>query len=207
MTLTDNDIAVNLESLAGPTDLQELFDHPGPIHLEIGSGKGTFLLNQAKKHPDINFFGIEWANKYYRHSVGRMRRWQMNNIRILRGDAREFIAKYLSDGCLQALHIYFPDPWPKKRHHKRRFFTQDNLLQVIRCLEVGGELRVATDHADYYGVICDVMLGQDVVAKCFTEIEFCPTDAASDGELVGSNFERKYIKDRRKIYTMALRKR
>ena len=121
LSITNEDIAVDLHNYLPTIDLNEIFKHPGPVHIEVGSGKGTFLLNQAKAQPEANFLGIEWANKYYRHSVDRIRRWQMSNVRILRCDARDLIGRYLPADSISVFHVYFPDPWPKKRHHKRRF--------------------------------------------------------------------------------------
>jgi tRNA (guanine-N7-)-methyltransferase len=206
LCLTDEDIALNVDNYSRPIDLERVFPRSAPVHIEIGSGKGTFLLNQARIHPDINYLGIEWAQKYYRHSVDRMRRWRITNVRILRADAREFIAAYLPDESIQAFHIYFPDPWPKKRHHKRRFFQPANLIQVVRTLVVGAELRTATDHAEYFRIISDLLLEHPEVSRCFQPIEFFPTAAAEPGEWVGSNFERKYRKEGRNIHTLALRK-
>ena len=187
-------------------DLSELFGNDNPVHLEVGSGKGTFLVNQAQLHPQFNYLGIEWANKYYRHSIDRIRRWQLANVRILRTDARLFIKNYLSDTSVAAFHVYFPDPWPKKRHQKRRFFTPENLLEVARCLVTGGQLRTATDYAEYFEIMQHLLLHQGETAKLFEQQQFFPGPAAQQGEWVGTNFERKYIKQGRQIYTLAMRK-
>ena len=87
--------------------MQSLFSRQAPLHIEIGSGKGTFLLNQAKAHPEFNYLGIEWANKFYLYSVDRIRRWQVQDVRFLRTDARDFIKRYIADGCVDTLHVYF----------------------------------------------------------------------------------------------------
>ncbi len=206
LSLTDENIALDLDNCSRPLDLERLFSRTAPLHIEIGSGKGAFLLNQARQHPECNFLGIEWARKYYLYSVDRMRRWQITNVRIIRADAREFIAAYFPDECIAAFHIYFPDPWPKKRHHKRRFFQPAVLKQVIRCLIPDGQLRTATDHAEYFEIISDLLRNHSEIARHFEPIEFFPADAAEPGEWVGSNFERKYLKEGRNIYTLALRK-
>ena len=149
MALTNEDIAVDFSKVISGIELGELFSRAAPVHLEVGSGKGTFLLHEARAHPDVNYLGIEWANKFYRYSVDRMRRWQVGNVRVLRTDAREFIGRYLADGSVGCFHVYFPDPWPKKRHHKRRLLQPDFANAVVRCLEPGGQLHVATDWEDY----------------------------------------------------------
>jgi tRNA (guanine-N(7)-)-methyltransferase len=144
------EISLKPENLDGKIDFARLFGRPGPIHIEIGSGKGTFLVSQAKAQPDDNFLGIEWAGRYYRYAVDRIGRWDMANVRIIRTDAAVFLAESVPDDSVDYFHIYFPDPWHKKRHNKRRLICPANLENFIRCLKTGGQLRLATDHADYF---------------------------------------------------------
>jgi len=191
------------EIIESKIDFVRIFGRTGAVHIEIGSGKGTFLLNQARARPGDNFLGIEWARKYYRYSVDRIGRWGLTNVRIIRTDAAVFLADFISEDCVDCFHIYFPDPWPKKRHHKRRFIGEANLEHLIRCLKRGGQLKIATDHADYFEVIQTVLAAR---TEKLQEIDFLTTAGADTGEWVGTNFERKYIKDQRQIYTIALRK-
>jgi tRNA (guanine-N7-)-methyltransferase len=102
--------------------------------------------------------------------------------------------------------LYFPDPWPKKRHHKRRFFQDDNLAQVYRILEPEGIINIATDHAGYFEQMTEVA-GKAIGAGFFEEIPFIRPAGAQEGERVGTNYERKYIKEGRPTYTLALRKK
>ena len=206
LAISAEDIAVDLERLTVPVELASLFGGDGPVHVEVGSGKGTFLLNQARANRQVNYLGIEWANKYYKYSVDRMRRWQVENVRLLRADARYFVERCLADRSVAVFHIYFPDPWPKKRHHKRRFFARANMLQVHRCLETGGGLRAATDHADYFEVMCEALLNEGHEERMFEQIDFDAAAGAEAGEWVGTNFERKYVQEGRAIYTLAVRK-
>src|SRR5262245_10534795 len=97
-----------------------LFGNDRRVELEIGIGKGTFLLRRAKQCPDRNFLGIEWAGEFYRFALDRMERWRMTNVRVLRTDARDFVERICPRASLSVLHIYHPDPWPKRRHNKRR---------------------------------------------------------------------------------------
>jgi tRNA (guanine-N7-)-methyltransferase len=207
MTRTLNDypeISINPEDLNGKIDFTRIFGRNGPVHIEIGSGKGTFLVNQAGANPGDNFLGIEWARKFYRYAVDRLGRWDFKNVRIIRTDATVFIAEFISDNSVDCFHVYFPDPWPKKRHHKRRFLCTANLNQLIRCLKTRGQLRIATDHGEYFQQIQKVVaLAGDKLEK----IDFLPTAGAETGEWVGTNFERKYIKDNRPIYTLAVKKK
>ena len=204
MTETGDDIAIYLDNASEIIDLRDFFPRAAPLQVEIGSGKGTFLLNQSHKCPQTNFLGIEWSYKYYRYSVERLRRRQVPNVRILRADARDVISHCLADESVSGFHVYFPDPWPKRRHHKRRFFQPDYVKQLARCLVKGGQLRTATDHAEYFAVIREVLLQQSNTGEFFEQIDFFPAAAAEPGEWVGSNFERKYLKEGRDIYTLAV---
>ena len=198
------DVALSVADGGDQLDFARLFGRAGPVHLEIGSGRGTFLVAQAKAQPEVSFLGIEWARKFYRHAVDRIGRWGLHNVRIVRTDAATFLRDSVPPESVDCFHVYFPDPWPKKRHHKRRFLQSSNLEVLIRCLKPGGEIRVATDHADYFEQI------RQVTSCCcdqLEEIQFERPAGAREGELTGTNYERKYVKQSRPIYTIALRKR
>jgi tRNA (guanine-N7-)-methyltransferase len=190
-------------SIDGRVDFGDIFGRSGPVHIEIGSGKGTFLVNQARFQPEVNFIGIEWASRYYKYSVDRIGRWNLQNVRIIRTDAARFIAENVPDESVDCFHIYFPDPWPKKRHHKRRFFNPANTSELIRCLKSGGTIRAATDYAEYFEQIKRVIASRRDMLR---EIDFLPTAGAQIGEWVGTNFERKYLKESRPIFTIAVEK-
>ncbi|MHC4726429.1 MAG: tRNA (guanosine(46)-N7)-methyltransferase TrmB [Planctomycetota bacterium] len=196
-------VSLKFEDLEGKIDLVRIFGRSGQVHIEIGTGKGTFLLKQAQAHPNDNFLGIEWARKYYRYAVDRIGRWGLTNVRIIRTDAAVFLADFISDNSVDYFHIYFPDPWPKKRHHKRRFIRPVNLEHLIRCLKTGGQLKITTDYKEYFEVIQKIINKEK---KRLEEIKFHPTAGADTGEWVGTNFERKYLKDERPIYILAVKK-
>lgn len=198
-------VALNLENLQTKIDFAQVFGRAGPLHIEIGTGKAGFLLNEAKAQPGVNFLGIERANKFYRYAVDRIGRWGLTNVRIVRTDAAAFLADSVPDSSVDCFHIYFPDPWPKRRHHKRRFLSEANLQQLLRCLKHGGQLRIATDDGDYFDQIQRLIAAQSRLVG-IEAIEFLPAAGAKDGELTGTNYERKYIKDQRRIYTLALTK-
>lgn len=174
------------------------------MHIEIGSGKGTFLVHEATAHPEVNFLGIEWARRYYRLALDRFGRWALENVRIIRTDAVTFLNEHVPAGAVDCLHIYFPDPWPKKHHLKRRLLQQANMDLLIRCLKPGGQIRIATDHTGYFEQITAVM---SACRDALEEIEFVRPAGAEDGEQTGTNFERKYILDKRTTHTLALRKK
>jgi tRNA (guanine-N7-)-methyltransferase len=196
-------VSLKPEDLGDRVDFARVFGRDGPVHIEAGAGKGTFLLNQAKTHSDVNFLGIEWARKYYRYAVDRIGRWGFTNVRIIRTEAASFIAHFVPDDSVECFHIYFPDPWPKKSHHKRRFLCPANLEQLLRCLKTGGQLRIATDHAEYFEVI-EKLIGAR--PDKLERMEFAPAPGAEPGEITGTNYERKYVKDKREIRTIAAKK-
>lgn len=192
------------EDLDGKLDFDRVFGRVAPVHVEIGSGKGTFLVQEAKAHPEVNLVGIEWANKYYRYAADRLGRWGLGNVRIIRADAASFLSDYMVGQSVDWFHVYFPDPWPKKRHHKRRFVRKENVQMLIERLKPEGRIQLATDHADYFEQMREVTSAFDADLDA---IEFSRPAGAQDGEFTGTNYERKYIKDRRTIHTLAFRKK
>jgi tRNA (guanine-N7-)-methyltransferase len=196
-------VSLRLEDLVGKIDFVRVFGRDGPVHIEIGTGRATFLLNQARSQPQVNFLGIEWAGRYYRYAVDRIGRWSLGNIRIIRTEAASFLADFVPACSVDCFHIYFPDPWPKRRHHKRRFLAPANLELLLNTLRQGGTIRIATDHADYFEQIRKLIAAKD---NRLQKIDFTPASGAEQGEWVGTNFERKYLKQQRPIYTLAVKK-
>lgn len=172
-----------------------------PFELEIGSGKGTFLLQQAPLAPDTNFLGIEYAGEFYRYAADRIRRSQVPNIRMLYADAVEFVTHWLAERSCRVVHLYFSDPWPKARHHKRRVIQDSTLLQFHRVLQPGGELRLVTDHDALWTWY------EEHTARHSDRFErrpFATPASATEGEVVGTNFERKYKREGRPFHAMTL---
>ena len=196
-------VAVNIENLNGQIDFNSVFGRSGPVHIDIGCGRGNFVLNEARAREQVNFLGVEKASRFYRISVDRMGRWGVGNVRILRADSVRFLREFVPGESVDCFHIYFPDPWPKRRHHKRRFFCQENLDLLVRCLKKGGRIQVVTDYAEYFEVISDLFKQNgEWLAAC----EFIPAAGARDAELVGTNYERKYNGCGRDIFKAAVRK-
>ena len=105
-------VGLDVETLPRPLDWGLVFGNDHPVELEIGSGKGTYLTDQAKARPDVNFFGIEWANWFYRYAADRLRRNGCLNARMVRAEALFFLNEFVPGDSLSVLHVYFPDPWP-----------------------------------------------------------------------------------------------
>lgn len=130
-------------------DVSQLFDHePKEYWLEIGFGKGEHLIEQAKANPDIGFIGCEPFVNGVSGMVDQMDKEGLTNIRFFMNDAR-LLMDALPDRVISRAFILFPDPWPKKRHHKRRIVSRGNLIVLSRLLKDNAELRIGTDHHDY----------------------------------------------------------
>ncbi|MFQ5511223.1 MAG: tRNA (guanosine(46)-N7)-methyltransferase TrmB [Candidatus Krumholzibacteriia bacterium] len=129
---------------------RHIFGNDNPVEIEIGCGKGKFLIARAMEHPEINFLGIDVSWKWMKYGVQRSDRRGLRNVRFAKKDAREVVARAIPDGSVSAFHIYFPDPWPKRRHHKRRLITGAFLALTARRLAESGIIELATDHDDYF---------------------------------------------------------
>jgi tRNA (guanine-N7-)-methyltransferase len=187
---------------SGHVDPRNWFGEPAhQFEIEIGCGKGTFLLQQARLRPEVNYLGIEWAREFYRFAADRMRRHDMPNVRVLRADASEFIRFRCPDSIAAVVHLYFSDPWPKKRHHKRRVIQDRSLIEFHRVLLPGGELRLVTDHDDLWAWYQNHALRH---AHLFDRRAFERPESAGEAEIVGSNFERKYRHEGRPFHAMTL---
>lgn len=191
-------VGLDVESLRRPIDWQELFGNSNPVELEIGIGKGTFLTEQASARKEVNFFGIEWARWFWRYASDRLRRHGCSNVRTVRAEAVFLLTEFVPDATISVLHIYFPDPWPKARHHKRRLIQPKFMPLVQRILAPGGRLQVVTDHQEYFEQIEATVKGSPLKV-----IDYNRPGSAGEGEFVGTNFERKYRREGRPFYAIA----
>lgn len=171
------------------------FDNVRPVEIEIGCGKGRFIINSAVAHPEINYIGIERALRYFRIMKERVVRRELANIRLLRDDAVYFVERFIPDETVSAYHVYFPDPWPKKRHRKRRLFNPRFLEEIERTLVRGGTLDFATDYVEYYEEILALLETSDRLAA----LEEIPERVRELGRDL-TNFETKYTAEGRAIH-------
>ena len=130
-------------------DLAELFGNENPVELEIGCGRGLFLDNASRAKPDVNFIGLEVAKKVAQLAAFRCLNAGVANVRVLVIDARKFLA-LIPERSLEAVHIYFPDPWWKRRHRKRRMVAPDVLQRLTQVMQPGTKMLLATDVEEYY---------------------------------------------------------
>jgi tRNA (guanine-N7-)-methyltransferase len=203
--------AVAADPRAAWIDPRKWFADPARrFEIEIGSGKGTFLVQEAPKAPDTNFLGMEYAREFWAYAADRVRRHALDNVRMLYADAAELMHWRMPTGIASVIHLYFPDPWPKTRHHKRRMVSDRFLSDAHRVLNDTGELRIVTDHMDYWAWMEEHFdrwcSPQGVDGKRFERTEFERPASAGEGEVVGTNFERKYRREGRPFNAAILRK-
>jgi tRNA (guanine-N7-)-methyltransferase len=179
-------------------DWQAIFGNDRPVELEVGFGKGLFLLNAARARPDVNFVGVEIERKYQLFAATRLARHRRSNVRVICADARPLLRDWLPAASLQAVHVYFPDPWWKKRHHKRRVFTDEFARECARVLRPGGVLSVATDVEDYAALVREVVAARTPLRELPPPQ---PSAAAHDLDYL-TNFERKFRKQGKPIWRM-----
>lgn len=176
----------------------KLFGRKAPLEIELGTGKGRFLIEAARRQPAHDFLGIERALSYYRFSRERLARSGLGNARVLRADGRLFVTTSVAPASVHAFHIYFPDPWPKKRQRKRRLLDAVFLDVLASRLVPGGLLRVATDHPGYAAELA-------VLLQTVLDLE----DAGWDSMPAPppTHYEIKYREEGRPIRRFLLRRR
>jgi tRNA (guanine-N7-)-methyltransferase len=181
---------------ARPLAWHAVFGNDRPVELEVGFGKGLFLVNAAQVFPAVNFLGIEIERKLQLFTATRLAKRGLTNVRLVKADARSFIRDCLASDSLHAIHVYFPDPWWKKRHMKRRVFTTEFAGQCERVLRAGGQLHVVTDVEDYFHVMTEL------VAQCPRLQPQPPTETRSPEHDLDylTNFERKFRKAGKPIW-------
>ena len=172
-----------------PLDLEQAFGRRAPCVLEIGFGNGESLLEMAKAHPDRDYLGIEVHRPGVGHLLNLMERDGVTNIRVICGDAVGVLQRNIPDGALEALQLFFPDPWPKKRHHKRRIVQPEWVALVGAKLRPGGMLHTATDWEDYARHMMEVL----EAAPGFTNVHGPGAFAPDPGERPRTKFEERGI--------------
>jgi tRNA (guanine-N7-)-methyltransferase len=135
---------------------EEIFGRKAPLVLEIGSGMGETTAEIAKARPEIDFIAAEVHGPGVGSLLNRIEKEQLSNLRIVRYDAINVLRQMIPDGALAAIHVFFPDPWPKKRHHKRRLVRADVVSLMKDKIAAGGIVHLATDWPDYADQMIDV---------------------------------------------------
>ena len=165
----------------------EFFGNDLPVELDIGCGRGLFLFNAAVTTPDTNFVGLEIDYREGRRTATRLMKQNLPNARVIGGDGTSVLASMIEPGTVQGAHVYFPDPWWKKRHRKRRIFNFEFTHLLARILKPGGFVHHWTDVADYFEMVRGLMDGH-------ADFEICPPPPERDADHdmdYHTSFERK----------------
>ncbi len=152
-----------VDDLAAPFDPQSLFDVPRPLEIEVGSGKGLFIVRESGNDPGRNYIGNEISNKYCRFAAYRLAREGRNNAFMFRGDGLKLFHEFFPDGCAEAVHVYFPDPWWKARHRRRRVMQPGFIRDIERVLSPGGVFHFWTDVEEYFEETYGLMAGHSTL--------------------------------------------
>ena len=152
-----------LAFFASPIDPQQIFGRRAPLVLEIGSGMGETTIEIARAQPATDFIAIEVHGPGVGSLLKQIATEELSNLRVIRHDAVEVLERMIPDGALAAIHLFFPDPWPKKRHHKRRLVQPAFAALAARKLASGGYLHAATDWPDYAAQIERVLSAEPLL--------------------------------------------
>jgi tRNA (guanine-N7-)-methyltransferase len=180
-------------SVIDPLNFSEMFGRNAPVEIDLGCGDGTFLAASAARNPERNFLGIERLIGRARVACRKTTRLDLENVRVLRMESSYAITHLIPAESVSAFHLLFPDPWPKRRHHRRRLFTAQFAGAVYRALETDGLFHLATDHANYFQAI-----QERIPINLFSALDAMQFPA--------SGFEQRFTIRQAPIYRLLLRK-
>lgn len=180
----------------------EIFGNSSPVEVEIGFGKGAFLLALARNHPERNFFGVEFAKRWAFRLSRLIERDGPSNVIAVHADFACLVRTMIWPESVSVYHLYFPDPWWKKRHQRRRLFRGDFATALTRTLAPGGTIYLASDVEAYFIEIVQ----QFSAAPELTQFSWERDQVNKRGKLILTDFERKYRKEGRPIFYAGFRK-
>ena len=181
----------------------DLFPSRQPFELEIGSGKGRFLLERAEKHPERNFLGIDYAWRFLREGHARIAPRRLENLRFYKAEASDVVHQLIPDETVEIFHIYFPDPWPKRQQRKRRLLTPDFFKLLHRRLVRSGRLELATDNFEYLIAFKKALV--EAGDTLWSGVRESQNERLLDPEIL-THFEAKYRREGRVLYYIELTK-
>ena len=172
-----------------------MFRHQQPLEIELGCGDGSFLVNYARRHPERNFIGVERLMGRIRKVDRKGRRAELGNLRGVRIESAYFLEYLLPQHCACAVHVYFPDPWPKRKHRKNRLINErfPDLARV--ALVPGGTVFLRTDHEDYFNQMTEVFGANHAFRPVETPDEL--SELRTDFE---EDFQKRGVQTRRAAY-------
>ncbi len=190
------------DDLPRPWDASALFDRDAPLEVEVGSGKGMFLLAASQERPETNFLGIELAEKYAEFCAARLAKRNVANACVISADAGRVFAELLPDENLAAVHVYFPDPWWKARHKKRRVMNERFARQIERTLRPGGRLHFWSDVEEYFHTTLEMLRTETHLAGPLP----VPERPAEHDLDYRTNFERRVRQAGKPVYRAEFRR-
>lgn len=146
-------------------DLAAIFGNDRPVEVDLGCGKGLFLVQEAAARPSINFIGVDRMNRKVERAYRRAGERWLENVRLFRCDVFDFVHRLLPLKSIAVFHVYFPDPWPKRRHHRRRFFTITLIKALAAALTPEGKVWMATDHGSYFDEVVNRFEGSGLFQR------------------------------------------
>lgn len=181
-------------------DPTEVFGRRAPLVLEVGSGSGDATAQMAAADPDRDYLAAEVHSPGVAHLLQLIEEYRLPNVRVAHGDALDLVEQRIAPGSLAAIHSFFPDPWPKARHHKRRLFQPAHVALLRSRLAPGGMLHAATDWADYAEVMRDTLTADPELLNAYDQ--WAPRCAARPI----TKYERRAVEVRRPIFEVAFRR-
>lgn len=194
----------DVDDLPEEISSQSLFGNELPLEVEVGSGKGLFVASSAVANPKHNFLGVEIIAKYASHAAGRLAGAGVDNAMMASGNAEPLFESKIAAGTLEAVHVYFPDPWWKKRHRKRRVLNERSIPNYSKSLRSGGRLHFWTDVLDYFELTIET------IAELAPELGVPIPEEESGGEHdldYRTHFERRSRQHQIPVYRVCYEKR
>jgi tRNA (guanine-N7-)-methyltransferase len=182
------------ETYFAPLDLMTTFGRTAPLHVDLGCGDGSFLCELARRHREKNFLGTE--KLIGRVAKVRRKAETLENVRVVNVESSYAVRYLLPAASVETFYLLFPDPWPKRRHHRRRIVTSDFLDSIQRALEMGGVFQIATDQRDYFEQI-------ERTARNHSGFRIVDLDNV---DLPATKFETRFRQQGAPIYRLSLRK-
>jgi tRNA (guanine-N7-)-methyltransferase len=190
------------DQLPRPFSAAALFGRVAPLEVEVGSGKGLFLRNAAAERPEVDFLGIEVVAKYAQFSAAGLAKAGLRNAMAVHGDALQLFRELIADDSLEAVHVYFPDPWWKKRHRKRRVMCPPLMHDIQRTLRPGGALHFWTDVEEYFKTTLDLLAAHTTLVGPLA----VPEQPAEHDMAYRTHFERRVRQANEPVYRAEFRK-
>ncbi len=202
MLVKATELEVRYQNVAPPFNWKQIFGNSAPVEIEIGFGKCGFLIGVARACPAVNFLGIEMSRKYYRKGIKKIQRTDLKNVKLLWGEAFHLFKRYIAHRSVAHIYVNFPDPWPKKRHAKRRLLTGEFLDVAADTLLPGGCLEIATDVETYMADTLKTLQGHERY-RCVYSL----TNAELDNQRqFCSDYETGFLEEGKTLYYAKYRK-